>query len=388
MRNLWTMAASDLRQHIRDRSVIVFALVVPLALMVVFNLVFGGVEDLELEPVTVAVSAPAGDELAGVVVRSLSDLEALDVTVKETPAGEVRSRAESGDAQLGVIVPAGFGAAVMSGQGAVVDVVQGDDGGLEAAILTSVLRGVVDQLAAGSVTAAAGGRLGVPPEQLSALAQQAVSAGPAITLAEGTVSNEQLSGAASLVAGQTGLFLLFTVGFGVLGLVYERDTGTLARLRSMPMRPGVIVAGKALVSFVLGLVATTVLLTVGSRLFDVSFGSPAAVAVLVVAAVAAATSLMFIIVRLARTSEQANILQSILALLLGIAGGAFFPIAASGAMGQLLDLNPIAAFIRGLGITAGGGGLGDIGAPLAIMVGFALTCLAVSRVIPDRGAGQ
>jgi ABC-2 type transport system permease protein len=156
----------------------------------------------------------------------------------------------------------------------------------------------------------------------------------------------------------------------------------------MPMRPGLIVAGKALVSFVLGLVATTVLLTVGSRLFDVSFGSPTAVAVLVVAAVAAATSLMFIIVRLARTSEQANILQSILALLLGIAGGAFFPIAASGMVGQLLDLNPIAAFIRGLGITAGGGGLADIGAPLAIMVGFALACLAISRVIPDRGAGQ
>jgi ABC-2 type transport system permease protein len=156
----------------------------------------------------------------------------------------------------------------------------------------------------------------------------------------------------------------------------------------MPMRPGVIVAGKALVSFVLGLVATTVLLTVGSRLFDVSFGSPAAVAVLVVAAVAAATSLMFIIVRLARTSEQANILQSILALLLGIAGGAFFPIAVSGSAGQLLDLNPIAAFIRGLGITSGGGGLADIGVPVAIMVGFALACLAISRVIPDRGAGQ
>jgi ABC-2 type transport system permease protein len=388
MRNLWTMTASDLRQHVRDRSVIIFALVVPLALMVVFNLVFGGVEDLELKPVTVAVAAPADDELAGVVVRSLSDLDVLDVTVEETPAAEVRSRAESGDAQLGVIVPAGFGAAVMSGQGAVVDVVQGNDGGIEASILTSVVRGVVDQLAAGSVTAAAGARLGVPPEELSSLAQQAATAGPAVTLAEGAVSNEQLSGAASLVAGQSGLFLLFTVGFGVLGLVHERDTGTLARLRSMPMRPGLIVAGKALVSFVLGLVATAVLLTAGSLLFDVSFGSPPAVAVLVVVAVAAATSLMFIIVRLARTSEQANILQSILALLLGIAGGAFFPIAVSGSAGQLLDLNPIAAFIRGLGITSGGGGLADIGVPVAIMVGFALACLAISRVIPDRGAGQ
>jgi hypothetical protein len=57
VRRLWVMTLSDLRQRIRDRSVLIFALVVPLALMFVFNLIFGGVTDLELEPVSVAVSA-------------------------------------------------------------------------------------------------------------------------------------------------------------------------------------------------------------------------------------------------------------------------------------------------------------------------------------------
>ncbi len=56
---LWVMTLSDLRQRIRDRSVLIFALVVPLALMFVFNLTFGGATDLDLEPVTVGVSAPA-----------------------------------------------------------------------------------------------------------------------------------------------------------------------------------------------------------------------------------------------------------------------------------------------------------------------------------------
>ena len=48
-----------------------------------------------------------------------------------------------------------------------------------------------------------------------------------------------------------------------------------------------------------------------------------------------------------------------MALTLGLAGGAFFPISAQGLVGALLDLNPIAAFTRGLGITASGGGLAD-----------------------------
>ena len=146
-----------------------------------------------------------------------------------------------------------------------------------------------------------------------------------------------------------------------------------------------IVAAKGMVSFVLGVMATGVLLTAGSLFFGVSFGSPLAVAVIVVCAVAAGTSLMFIIARLARTAEQANIAQSIVALLLGIAGGAFFPITASGLAGRLLDLNPIAAFTRGLGITSGGGSLADTGVPVAIMLGFAVVAMLVSRVVPDRG---
>jgi ABC-2 type transport system permease protein len=51
-----------------------------------------------------------------------------------------------------------------------------------------------------------------------------------------------------------------------------------------------------------------------------------------------------------------------------------------------MDLNPIAAFIRGLGITAGGGGVTDVAVPLAVMLGFATVATLVSRVLPDRGA--
>lgn len=385
MRQLWVMTLSDLRQRVRDRSVLIFALVVPLALMFVFNLTFAGATDLELEPVTVAVSAPADDPLAHPVAAALSQVDGLDVTVRELSAEESRAQARSGDVVLAIVVPPGFGGAVARGEGAVVDVTEGDGAGIEGDILLSVLQGVLDRLHAGAVAAAAGAEAGVADDRLQSLAQEAVALAPGVDLAQGVPSNEQLSTTGALVAGQAGLFLLFTVGFGVLGLVAERQQGTLARLRSMPMRPGLIVAAKGMVSFVLGVVATGVLLTAGSLFFGVSFGSPLAVAVVVVCAVAAGTSLMFIIARLARTAEQANIAQSITALLLGISGGAFFPIAASGVAGGLLDLNPIAAFTRGLGITSGGGGLAGVGVPVTIMLGFAVFALLVSRVVPDRG---
>jgi ABC-2 type transport system permease protein len=95
---------------------------------------------------------------------------------------------------------------------------------------------------------------------------------------------------------------------------------------------------------------------------------------------------MFLIVRVARTSEQASIATSIVALVLGIGGGAFFPVSATGLLSRVIDLNPVAALLRGLGTTSGGGGLADIGVPVAIMLGFGALMLAASRLVPDRGA--
>lgn len=388
MSHLLTMTLSDLRQRIRDRSVLLFAFVVPLALMGVFNLIFGASQDLDLQPVTVAVSTPADDPVASVVPEVLSGLDddagGLAVTVLELPADEVAAAVDDGRAVLGIEVPDGFGAAVAAGEDTSVTVSEGESS-VETAIVLSVVDGALARLHAQSVTVAAAAAAGVPPAELEAVAAEVASGGPAFTLVPGEAATQQLSPAAALVAGQTGLFLLFTVSFGVLGLIEERQNGTLARLRSIPMTPWVIVAAKALVSFVLGIVAASVLLTVGGAMFDVDFGSPVPVGVIVVSVVLAATSVMFLVVRVARTAEQANVAASIVALVLGIGGGAFTPISASGALGALLDLNPIAAFMRGLGITAGGGGLPDITVPVAIMLGFAAVMAVLSQVIPDRG---
>jgi len=388
LRQLWTMTASDLRQRIRDRSVIIFALVVPLALMFVFNLALSGMQDVTLDTIDVAVAMPDADQLAARLVDAALSTEAVEVHRTTAPADEVRELVQSGQVAMGIVVPEDFSEAVTSGRETVVDVVEGDQAGLESSVVVAVLQAVLDRFAAGTVAAAAGAQLGFPAEQLATLAEEAATAGPQITLTEGETSNEQLSSSANLVAGQAGLFLLFTVGFGVLGLLAEREQGTLGRLRSMPMRPSLIVAAKGLVSYLLGVVATSVLLVVGSLFFDVSFGSPLAVVALVLCVVAAGVSLVFIIARVARTAEQANISQSILAMVLGMSAGAFFPITSSGALGQLMDLNPIAAFMHGLGIASGGGGIGDIGTPVLIMLGFAAVAAAVSRIVPDRGAGR
>jgi ABC-2 type transport system permease protein len=373
---------------VRDKSVFIFSLLVPLALMGVLNLTFGGLGDqsVELKPVTVIAGNDDDGQLGAALLNAMDSLETMEVTVRSVPAEEVSRQMQDNSAALGVVIPAGFTTSVMSGKAVTVQVVEGEGQGIETDVLVSVVDSLLDQFSAGAATAMAGERAGISRDVLAALGQQAAAGTPSLTLSEGTASAEQLSLRGTLVAGQSGLFLLFTVGFGVLGLLAEREQGTLARLKSTPVTPGSIITAKALVGFILGAVATTVLLTAGTLLFGVSFGSPLVVAMLIVSVVTAATSMTFIVARVVRTAEQASIAQSIIAMVLGIAGGAFFPIEASGPIAAIMDLNPVGAFIRGLGIAAGGGGPADIAVPLAIMLGFAAVCTLVSRFVPDRGA--
>lgn len=385
MRQLLTLVTTDLVQRIRDKSVIIFAVLVPMALMGAMNLVMGDALDMDLETATVAVSAPADDQLAAALVQTLPEV-GLDVEVTETDAADVQARAESGDARLGLVIPDGFSAALMAGDPVTVEAIQGDGAGIESSVVLSVVQGFLDRAGASAVASAAGAALGLPPAQLGGLAQQVATGEPAVTLTMGQTSDEQLDPKGALVAGQAGLFLMFTVSFGVLGLLAEREQGTLSRLRSMPMSPYLVVLSKVLSSFVLGVVATAILLTAGSMLFDVDFGSPLPIAVVITCAVIATTSLTFIVIKLAKSAEQASIIQTILAMVLGIAGGAFFPISGSGLLGTLLDLNPVGAMIRGLGITSGGGGLADIATPVVTMLGFAVVAMLVARLVPDRGA--
>lgn len=388
MNNVLTMVLSDLRQRITDGSVLAFAVVVPLALMWVMNLVFSDATDPALEPITVAVAGPAEDQMASVipqVLDSVSDDGGLQITVQEAEPAEIPALVDAGTADMGVVVPTDFSAALMAGQGPEVEVTLGDDTGLMGQVVNSMIQSTLAQITAATRAAHAGTELGLPPDQLAIVAQAAVAEAPEAQWSEGVADSEQLGPQESVVAGQAGLFLLFTVGFGVLALVSERGQGTLARLMSMPMRPWLITAAKAVVSFILGLVSTAVLLTAGSLMFDsVDFGSPVAVGVLIVLVVAATTSIMFIIAKIARTAEQAGVVQAIVAVVLGMSGGAFFQIDSTGVVGTVLSLNPVKSFTNGLGITAGGGGVADLGTVALTMAGFTVISLLIAWVLPGR----
>src|SRR5690606_39601971 len=103
------------------------------------NLVIGNAMDQELQTATVSVSAPADDQLAESLVQLLSEV-GIDMEVTETDAASVQSRAEAGDARLGIIIPEGFSQSVMNGEPSEIRMIEGEGAGIESDVVISVVK--------------------------------------------------------------------------------------------------------------------------------------------------------------------------------------------------------------------------------------------------------
>jgi ABC-2 type transport system permease protein len=183
-------------------------------------------------------------------------------------------------------------------------------------------------------------------------------------------------------AGMAVFFLFFTVQFGVTSLLEERNDGTLARLLAAPISRASILGGKLLTSFLLGVISMTVLAVATTLLFGASWGNPLGVAVLVIAAILAATGIMALIATLAKNAEQAANWQSVVAVILGLVGGTFFPVSqAPGVLSRLTFVAPQAWFLRGLGDLRGGS-ISVVWVPALAMLIFAVVTggLALTRL--------
>jgi len=345
----------DLRLRLRDRSVLLFAFVVPLALTFVFSQLFPTQEDFELT--AGVVDLDGGDVATGFtqgVVAALVDDGLVEATTFADEAG-ARAALEDGDIAAAWILPEGFSAGVAAGEGGELRVLVNPDRTLSA----EVARGIADgyraeldriSLAVSTSAAAAQGTLSGP--QLEQLAARAVEQIPPVDTVEVIASDQQLDPTSYLAAGMAVFFLFFTVTFGITGFLEERQQGTLQRLLAAPIGIGTVHLGKAMGAFVLGIVSMTVLSIASATMLDASWGDPIGVAVLIVAGVISALGVMAFVGSFARTAEQAGNLQSIVALVFGLAGGVFFPVGA-GTLGQLALLSPHGWFLRGLGDLVG-----------------------------------
>jgi ABC-2 type transport system permease protein len=373
VRAAWLICAKDLKARLRDRSALLIGIVVPLALAFIFNVIFSGVSGgsgvISLGVVDAdhgAASQPFTRQILPAVNHS-----GLIAIHAEPSTARARALAADGTLDAVIVIPAGFSARVQAGQPASMQVI----GNVDAAISAEVARSITEAYAAelnrvrlsvATVLASQGSG-----GSTQALAAQAAAAATPVAVSDVSAQTKQLDNKSFFAAGMAVFFLFFTVQFGVTSLLEERSEGTLARLLAAPISRASILGGKLLTSFLLGSISMAVLALATSLLFGADWGNPFGVAVLIVAAIGAAMGIMALIATLAKNAEQAANWQSVVAVVLGLLGGTFFPVSqAPGVLSTLTLAAPQAWFLRGLGDLRGGS-LSVVWVPVLAMLGFA-----------------
>ncbi len=390
MRHAWTIAIKDLKLRVRDRSAFLIGIVAPFALAAIFSFVFNPIEEFDFTATYAVVDEDRG-EVGALFVDTLHQFAvATGVEIVE-----VGSRAEAMElvdvepfsdeegADAAFVVPAGFSPAVQSEQPARLEVIS-NEGGFGAAVAVAVAERFASEMESARVAVATFEALGGADNRFAA-GLRAIETPPPVDLEQLEVGDKQLNGTTFYAAGLAIFFLFFTVQFGVNGLLEERHDGTLARLLAAPFPRTAIIAGKALMAFILGLVSMTVLVVATSVLFGAEWGNPIGVLLLVVAGIIAALGIMAVVSGFAKTPEQATNYSAMIAVVLGFLGGTFFPVAqAGGILADLRYLTPHGWFMQGLGDLADGS-VATVMPAVGAMMLFGLATGAIALLGMRRG---
>ncbi len=372
MRAAIVIAVRDLRQKIGDRSALFLAILAPLGLAFLFSLMIPSQEGFHTAYVVVDLDGgPIARGLREGPIQGLADADVATITIADSEAA-ARAQVEAGDVDAAIIIPAGFSDAIQAGESAQLLVI-GGPATLSVEIARSVLAGFGSEVTAVQVgVRAALGATGSAPEPslLARLAQDALAIPAPIVVSADATAERQASGTTYYGASMAVLFVFFAAQFGVVGLLAERRTGTLARMLASPVGPSAILFGKVLVSLVLAIVSMSVMVTATTLFLGASWGNPLAVAGLVLAMAIAATGIATLVVGFARTEEQAGGAIAIVALTLAVLGGSFFPLSqAPEGLASLSLLTPHAWFIRGINDLAAGGGIETVAGSMLVLLG-------------------
>ncbi|MBK8780244.1 MAG: ABC transporter permease [Anaerolineales bacterium] len=397
MTKTFLIGIKDLRLVFRDRAALILMLVAPFLLTLGMGLVTGrfsgntsGIADIPV----IIVNQDDG-ELSTALVdlfnsKDLADL--VEPTLGESPEA-ARQQVEEDNAAAAIIIPAGFTRSIIPQQedfaaGNSPEVVEielyaNPTRPTSAGIIKSILDEFMSRVEEGSISAQTSilqmmisGR--ITPEQAQAVGAemgQQLQDSPnnetlAITLNSTTQGEEvEFDVLAYLAPGMALMFLMYTVSYGGRSILAERTQGTLPRLLVSPTNSAQILGGKVFGIFLTGAAQMLILIGGTSLLFQLKWGDPLGVLILVLVAVFGATGWGMLITALARTTAQVANTGSAVMLIFGILGGSFIQLDQMPASIQTMSrITPNAWALDGFTTLALGGTLADLSTPIAALL--------------------
>jgi ABC-2 type transport system permease protein len=359
----------------REPSTIFFVFVFPMLLILVLGASFGG----GFEP-KVGIVVEDGSEYAGAFADAIvanSDFESLDYSDRDALIGDV----ERGIAQLGVILPEGYGTALASGDIATVEYVgRVDQSSLQ--YRASIEAVVADQSAVFRAARLVSERGLTDFDSAVSAAQLVEGSGTGADVVVTTAGEALFGDLGQFDLGAPSMLVLFvflTSLAGSAALIQTRRWGVSRRMVSTPTSIGQILVGESGGRFAIAMIQGLFIMVGAAVAFEVRWGNLlGASALLILMALVGAGGGM-LMGAVFDNDEQASSVGIFASLGLAALGGCMVPLEIfPSTMQTIAHITPHAWGIDGFAeLIRHGGDITSIWTELAVLAGFAVALLAL-----------
>lgn len=397
MRALWATAGLALRRFVRDRANIFFAFVLPLLLVFVIGVQFGGGGPSGRVALAAgaaeAGASSAGDAAGGLAQTVTAGLDDAGLEVDVLGHDTARQRVARGRADVALLLPTAAEDDYTAGQDVRLEMVVGSDGSSRdvAAQVRQAVAGVAAERTQLAALTAAGRSAGDAAEALTA----ARSEDGAVTVSVVDTSDVALAfagtGGFTVGAGSQVLLFVFLNSLAASqDLIQSRRYGTITRALAAPVPAGRVLGGQALGRFTIAFAQGAYIMAASSLLFSVSWGNLAASLVVLAAFAAVAAGAAMLLGALLDNEGAASAAGIGIGLVLAGLGGGMLPLELfPDTLRRIAHVTPHAwgydAFAQ---IQRHGGGVLDVLPELGMLLGMAVLLLGAGAWALRRSAAR
>lgn len=378
VRQILAITRVNLVRAARDRQSLFFILVLPMILIIVLGMTYGGQGSARVGVVD-ADGGPFATELTANIAAS-QDLR-IDLRGYADEAA-LRDAVSRGFVELGLVIPAGYDTALSNGGTATIDYVT------PRTTVSSSVKPIVERAIAAQTALVRAARFavqanGISFDQALAGARDVQASAPGVDVAVESVATSSTTGVSGYSIGaqsQVILFMFLTALTGAVELITTRQLGISRRMLSTATASGTIIAGEGVARVLLALFQGAFIVFASALLFNVAWVNPAGTTVIVIVFAFVAGGAALLIGVVARNASQAGALGPALGMLFGLLGGTMVPAEVfPTSMQTLSHVTPHAwamdAFRQ---LTFDGASVVDILPQLLVLCGFAVVLLGLA----------
>ncbi|EVT71919.1 ABC transporter [Stenotrophomonas maltophilia 5BA-I-2] len=326
LRRLWAIMLKELRQLRRDRITLAMIIGIPVMQL----LLFGYAINLNLRHLDAGIADQANSAASRALVQDMVATGVIAPRAQTYTPDQLMEALRRGRISVGIVIPADFERRRYEGREAVQVLVDGSD---------TVVQSAAIQLAQVPLDTR-------PTNNTRPLREGSIASGPVSVI---SFYNPQRRSAVNIVPGLIGVILTMTlVMFTAVAVVRERERGNMELLIATPVSRSELMVGKVLPYAAIGLLQTTLVLLLGTWLFEVPIrGSLLDVYLAAVLLVLANLALGLLISTRARSQFQAMQMTLFLFLPSILLSGFMFPFAGMPRPVQwLAEVLPLTHFLR------------------------------------------